>query len=143
MNYRNANNPLEMPSLTAWNEMSDAVREHLCLEDALHVVLLSLPQELWRSPLPSWPMGAGTPAWPGTLRALPTGTSLCMCRVSWGGADEQGCSGSQHCYFSLLRLYSFSALLYCPSLECLLFPFFFIPQSHLLSRPSQGHWMSS
>lgn len=83
MNYRNANNPPEIPSLMAWNEMRDAVRKHLCLKDALHVVVLSLPQELWRSPLPSWPMGAGTPAWPGTPRALLTGTSLCTCRVSW------------------------------------------------------------
>lgn len=83
MNYRNANSPPKIPSPMAWNEMRDAVREHLCLEDALHVVVLSLPQELWRSPLPSWPTGAGTPAWPGTLQALPTGTSLCTCRVSW------------------------------------------------------------
>lgn len=40
-------------------------------------------------------------------------------------ADAQGCSGSQHCYCSLLRLYNFSALLYSPSLERYAFPSFF------------------
>lgn len=125
----------------AWNELRDAVREHLCLEDALHVVVLSLPQELWRSPLPSWPMGAGTPAWPGTLRALPIGTSLCTCRVSWGLTSDavlaasiatSACSG---CTILVL----FCILL---ALNVMLFPFSFIPQSHLLSRHSPGRWMS-
>lgn len=40
-------------------------------------------------------------------------------------ADEQDCSDSQHCYFNLLGLYNFSALLYFLSLERYAFPFFF------------------
>lgn len=58
-------------------------------------------------------------------------------------AEEQGCSGSQHCCFSLLRLYNFSAFCVFLTLNVTLFPFFFIPQSRLLSRPSRGRWMSS